>query len=109
MPPGATDHLVIFGYFVGGLLAMLGVAWRGLKWLKQQIREEFRAALSDEAFEKKVETIVARAFTGQAEIDSAWRRGIETQVVDLKERQNSQATSISEAHRRIDRLLEGRT
>jgi hypothetical protein len=93
---GGLPHLdgqavATFAWCIGRLAAIAGAVAVGMSWLRGQI-----------------DTMIGAAFLAHHAVDDAWRRGMETQFKDMKDRQDGQSTSISEAHRRIDKILEAR-
>lgn len=89
---------ILVGAFTG-FLFLVGMFWGGLVWLRNMIRAEF----TSEDFEKRVTQIVNGALERHVEKSL---ENMSDRLNDIAKRQDSQAASISEAHRRVDRVME---
>jgi hypothetical protein len=114
LPPEVQQQLVPVGWIIGAIVTavatILTVAWRGFLWLRAQIREVSDAsndkALSSDAHKAVIRDIVQSAFTNHAETEHLYRQDVQMRLTELRARADAQAVSISEAHRRVDRIQE---
>jgi polyhydroxyalkanoate synthesis regulator phasin len=124
IPHDIQSYLVPVGWIIiamaTAVVAILGLGWRGLLWLRSQAREvsdtSNKEALSSAEHKAFIAAIVSSAFTDHAETENRWRSGLQRELHELKARSDAsyaeilrradaQSESISSAHRRIDDLL----
>lgn len=98
--PEAISLVLPLWQLGGGLVACLGVAWQGFRWLRGQMKEVSDAsnekALSSKEHKEFIRGIFAQGFTDHAELEHRRMQAVTEQIGTVKTR--------LEAHEQTERV-----